>query len=166
MQQETKNFGKSYCVLNKSYYFCSVLSVTNIHANGKKVTQLNNLSNMLQSEFTMRTQIWCTTEQFEELHKMYMSSPLDKDAWCKQYKRKHELDITKAMVDEITSLKQELAAERSKREQEREHANKELLEALHKANAYAEELIRIYDIKGNDKAMHALFAKLQEKYNH
>lgn len=166
MQQKTKNFGKSYCVLNKSYYFCSVLSVINIHANGKKVTQLNNLSNMLQSEFTMRTQIWCTTEQFEELHKMYMSSPLDKDAWCKQYKRKHELDITKAMVDEITSLKQELAAERSKREQEREHANKELLEALHKANAYAEELIRIYDIKGNDKAMHALFAKLQEKYNH
>lgn len=143
-----------------------MLSVTNIHANGKKVTQLNNLSNMLQSEFTMRTQIWCTTEQFEELHKMYMSSPLDKDAWCKQYKRKHELDITKAMVDEITSLKQELAAERSKREQEREHANKELLEALHKANAYAEELIRIYDIKGNDKAMHALLAKLQEKYNH
>ncbi len=143
-----------------------MLSVTNIHANGKKVTQLNNLSNMLQSEFTMRTQIWCTTEQFEELHKMYMSSPLDKDAWCKQYKRKHELDITKAMVDEITSLKQELAAERSKREQEREHANKELLEALHKANAYAEELIRIYDIKGNDKAIHALFAKLQEKYNH
>jgi hypothetical protein len=166
MQQKTKNFAESYCLLNKSYYFCSVLSVTNIHANGKKVTQLNNLSNMLQSEFTMRTQIWCTTEQFEELHKMYMSSPLDKDAWCKQYKRKHELDITKAMVDEITSLKQELAAERSKREQEREHANKELLEALHKANAYAEELIRIYDIKGNDKAMHALFAKLQEKYNH
>ena len=71
MRQKTKNFAESYCLLNKSYYFCSVLSVTNIHANGKKVTQLNNLSNMLQSEFTMRTQIWCTTEQFEELHKMY-----------------------------------------------------------------------------------------------
>ena len=53
---------------------------------------------MLQSEFTMRTQIWCTTEQFEELHKMYMSSPLDRDAWCKQYKRKHELDITIADI--------------------------------------------------------------------
>lgn len=151
--------------MHKSYYFCIVLSVTNINANGKKVTQLNNLSNMLQSEFTMRTQIWCTTEQFEELHKMYMSSPLDKDAWCKQYKRKHELDITKAMVDEITSLKQELAAERSKREQEREHANKELLEALHKANAYAEELIRIYDIKGDDKAIREMLAKVRNKYN-
>ena len=96
---------------------------------------------------------------------MYMSSPLDKDAWCKQYKRKHELDITKAMVDEITSLKQELAAERSKREQEREHANKELLEALHKANAYAEELMRIYDVKGDDKAMREMLAKVRNKYN-
>lgn len=151
--------------MNKSYYFCIVLSVTNIHANGKKVTQLNNLSNMLQSEFTMRTQIWCTTEQFEELHKMYMSSPLDKDAWCKQYKRKHELDITKAMVDEITSLKQELAAERSKREQEREHANKELLEARKTGNAYAEELMRIYDVKGDDKAMREMLAKVRNKYN-
>ena len=36
MQQKTKNFAESYCLLNKSYYFCSVLSVTNIHANSKK----------------------------------------------------------------------------------------------------------------------------------
>jgi hypothetical protein len=36
MQQKTKNFAESYCLLNKSYYFCIVLSVTNIHANGKK----------------------------------------------------------------------------------------------------------------------------------
>ncbi len=41
MQQKTKNFAESYCLLNKSYYFCIVLSVTNIHANGKnKVAQL------------------------------------------------------------------------------------------------------------------------------
>ena len=76
---------------------------------------------MLQTEFTQRTQIWVTAELFEKLHKQYMSSTLDKDAWCKQYKRRHELDVTKAMVDEIASLKQQLEAERKKIEQEREH---------------------------------------------
>lgn len=165
MQQKQKNFAESYCVLNKSYYLCIVLSVTDMHAQSKnKVTQLN-LGNMLQSEFTQRTQIWVTAELFEELHKQYMSSTLDKDAWCKQYKRKHELDITKAMVDEIASLKQQLEAERKKREQERAHADKELLEAIRKGNAYAEELIRIYDVKGDDKAMREMLAKVRNKYN-
>ena len=45
---------------------------------------------MLQTEFTQRTQIWVKAELFEELHKQYMSSTLDKDAWCKQYKRRHD----------------------------------------------------------------------------
>lgn len=120
---------------------------------------------MLQTEFTQRTQIWVTEELFNELNKQYMSSTLDKDAWCKQYKRKHELDITKAMVDEIASLKQQLEAERKKRELERAHADKELLEAIRKGNAYAEELIRIYDIKGDDKAMREMLAKVRNKYN-
>ena len=42
MRQKTKNFAESYCLLNKSYYICIVLSVTDIHTNDKnKVTQLN-----------------------------------------------------------------------------------------------------------------------------
>lgn len=109
-----------------------MLSVTNIHANGKKVTQLNNLSNMLQTEFTQRTQIWVTAELFEELNKQYVASPLDKDAWCKQYKRKHELDVTKAMVDEIMQLRAALVEEQQKRILERRHADKELLERMRK----------------------------------
>lgn len=36
MQLKTKIIAESYCLLNKSYYLCIVLSVTNIHANGKK----------------------------------------------------------------------------------------------------------------------------------
>lgn len=142
-----------------------MLSVTNIHANGKKVTQLNNLSNMLQTEFTQRTQIWVTVELFEELNKQYVASPLDKDAWCKQYKRKHELDVTKAMVDEIMQLRAALVEEQQKRILERRHADKELLEARKTGNAYAEELIRIYDIKGDDKAMREMLAKVRNKYN-
>ena len=142
-----------------------MLSVTNIHANGKKVTQLNNLSNMLQTEFTQRTQIWVTAELFEELNKQYVASQLDKDAWCKQYKRKHELDVTKAMVDEIMQLRAALVEEQQKRILERRHADKELLEARKTGNAYAEELMRIYDVKGDDKAMREMLAKVRNKYN-
>lgn len=120
---------------------------------------------MLQTEFTQRTQIRVTAELFEELHKQYMSSTLDKDAWCKQYKRRHELDVTKAMVDEIASLKQQLEAERKKIEQERTYAYKKLLEVIREGNAYAEELMRIYDVKGDDKAMREMLAKVRNKYN-
>ena len=120
---------------------------------------------MLQTEFTQRTQIWVTEELFNELNKQYVASPLDKDAWCKQYKRKHELDVTKAMVDEIIRLRAELDEERFKRVQERRHADKELLEARKTGNAYAEELMRIYDVKGDDKAMREMLAKVRNKYN-
>lgn len=120
---------------------------------------------MLQTEFTQRTQIWVTEELFNELNKQYVASPLDKDAWCKQYKRKHELDITKAMADEIMRLRAELDEERFKRVQERRHADKELLEARKTGNAYAEELMRIYDVKGDDKAMREMLAKVRNKYN-
>ena len=120
---------------------------------------------MLQTEFTQRTQIWVTEELFNELNKQYVASPLDKHAWCKQYKRKHELDITKAMADEIMRLRAELDEERFKRVQERRHADKELLEARKTGNAYAEELMRIYDVKGDDKAMREMLAKVRNKYN-
>lgn len=120
---------------------------------------------MLQTEFTQRTQIWVTEELFNELNKQYVASPLDKDAWCKQYKRRHELDVTKAMVDEIMQLRAELEEERFKRVQERRHAEKELLEARKTGNAYAEELMRIYDVKGDDKAMREMLAKVRNKYN-
>ena len=120
---------------------------------------------MLQTEFTQRTQIWVTEELFNELNKQYVASPLDKDAWCKQYKRKHELDITKAMADEIMRLRAELDEERFKRVQERRHADKELLEGRKTGNAYAEELMRIYDVKGDDKAMREMLAKVRNKYN-
>ena len=120
---------------------------------------------MLQTEFTQRTQIWVTEELFNELNKQYVASPLDKDAWCKQYKRRHELDVTKAMVDEIMRLRAELDEERFKRVQERRHADKELLEARKTGNAYAEELMRIYDVKGDDKAMREMLAKVRNKYN-
>ena len=119
---------------------------------------------MLQSEFTQRTQIWVTAELFEELHKQYMSSTLDKDAWCKQYKRKHEEEVTRSMAERIAELEQELVAMQERAERAAAAAQKELINSLNKQNAYAEELIRIYDIDGDHKAMHQLFSKLNERY--
>ncbi len=63
---------------------------------------------MLQSEFTKLTNIHVTAELFEDIHKQYMDSELDKIEWCKQYKRKHEADITKAMANEIYSLQEQI----------------------------------------------------------
>lgn len=119
---------------------------------------------MLQSEFTQRVGIHVTSAMFEEIHKQYMESELDKDAFCQQWKRKHMDSATNDMVQQIYLLQMQLEATEKKRVQEREHADKELLAAIKKANAYADELIRIYDIKGDYKAMHALFSKLRARY--
>lgn len=119
---------------------------------------------MTQIEFTERTQMFVTAEMFNELHKQYMASPLDKDAWCKQYKRKHELDATKEMVDKIAELEQALKVQQERAERAAAAAQKELINSLNKQNAYAEELVRIYDIKGDYKAINQLFCKLNDRY--
>lgn len=119
---------------------------------------------MLQTEFTQRTNIYVTPALFEEIHKQYMESNLDKDAWCKQYKRKHEEEVTRSMAERIAELEQELVAMQERAERAAAAVLKELINSLNKQNAYAEELIRIYNIDGDHKAMHQLFSKLNERY--
>ena len=61
MRQKTKNFAESYCLLNKSYYICIVLSVTSIHANGKnKVIQLKFMQYVTDRIYT-ENQYLCYT---------------------------------------------------------------------------------------------------------
>lgn len=119
---------------------------------------------MLQVEFTQRTNLYVTPAIFEEIHKQYMESDLDKDAWCKQYKRKHEEEVTRLMAERIAELEQALVSMLKRAEIAASAAQKELINSLNKQNAYAEELIRIYDIEGDHKAMHKLFSKLNERY--
>lgn len=119
---------------------------------------------MLQAEFFQRTQIHVTSEMFDKIHEDYMQSTLDKDAYCKQWKRQHAAEATQLLVDQIRELQHQLAAEKEKRESERVHAQKELLDALHTRSAYAKELIRIYDIEGDYKAIHAMQQRVIEKY--
>lgn len=119
---------------------------------------------MLQVEFTQRTNIFVTPAIFEEIHKQYMESDLDKDAWCKQYKHKHEEEVTRSMAERIAELEQTLVAMQKRAEIAAAAAQNELINSLNKQNAYAEELIRIYDIDGDHKAMQQLFSKLNERY--
>lgn len=119
---------------------------------------------MLQSEFYIRTQVHVTSEMFEQIHKDYMQSDLDKDAFCKQWKRRNASDATQQMVDQIRELRTQLEAEKAKRVAEREHAQKELLDALHERSAYCAELIRIFDIKGDYKQIHAMQQRIKNKY--
>lgn len=119
---------------------------------------------MLQSEFTQRTKINVTEDMFAQIHEDYMKSNLDKDAFCAQWKRKNSESATQDLVDQIQSLRQQLAEEKQKREAEREHAQKELLDALHTKSAFEDELIRIFDIEGDYKAIHAMEQRVITKY--
>ena len=119
---------------------------------------------MLQAEFFQRTQIHVTSEMFDKIHEDYMQSTLDKDAYCKQWKRQHAAEATQLLVDQIRELQQQLAEEKQKREAEREHAQKELLDALHKRSALEKELIRIFDIEGDYKAIHAMEQRIMNNY--
>lgn len=46
---------------------------------------------MLQAEFTTRTGIKVTAEEFESIHELYMSTDLEKDAFCEAYKTNNPL---------------------------------------------------------------------------
>ena len=69
------------------------------------------------------------------------------------------------MAKRISELEEELRQLLQVQERERRHADKELLDARKTGNAYAEELMRIYDVKGDDKAMREMLAKVRNKYN-
>jgi len=121
---------------------------------------------MLQSEFTDRTGIAVTSEMYAEIEQQYMDCDLDKDTFCSRFKRKGGmLEYTRRMVREIEELKQQLADEKAKREQERIHAANELSKACTQRNAFEKELVRIHDIEGDHKAIWALHNKIIEKYS-
>ena len=57
---------------------------------------------MLQSEFTERTKVQVSVEEFEAIHEVYMNSDLNKDdfcaMWCKM--NKSRVDAVKAAIKE------------------------------------------------------------------
>ena len=48
---------------------------------------------MTQKEFEERTGIVSTLEDFEYIHEVYMNTSMDKDAFCKEFKKHGESQI-------------------------------------------------------------------------
>lgn len=120
---------------------------------------------MTQQEFEQRTGFIATPELYAEIETEYMESELDKDEFCKVWVKQGGIEeMSNRMRGQILTLRQELAEERRKREGERVHANKELLEALIGRRAYYEELIRIFNIKDNHSAIYELTSRLISEY--
>lgn len=120
---------------------------------------------MTQQEFDQRTGFITTPELYAEIEAEYMASELDKDKFCKVWIKQGGIEeMSNRMRGQIFTLRQELAEEQRKRVAEREHADKELTAALTEANAYADELIRIFKLEHDDHAMRAMLNKLVSEY--
>lgn len=62
---------------------------------------------MTQKEFTERTKVEVSTEEFEVINTMYMGSSLDKDAWCKQWCKLNDLRVKNAKAEMKAKAKAE-----------------------------------------------------------
>lgn len=71
---------------------------------------------MTQQEFTDRTGIVPTTEEFARIHSIYMSTTLDKDQFCKDWKKHSE----SAIIDgqHIMNVSKELQLEKLAKERD------------------------------------------------
>lgn len=79
---------------------------------------------MTQQEFTQRTGFYPTTEQFEAIHELYMESDKDKDAWCKEWKRKGGIEkCSRENVLQIADLRGEITTNKLNFDHEIDHAN-------------------------------------------
>lgn len=124
-----------------------------------------NIRDMTQQEFEQRTGFITTPELYAEIETEYMESELDKDKFCKVWVKQGGIEeMSNRMRGQILTLRRELAEERRKRDAEREHADKELREALIGRRAYCDELMRIFNIKDNHTAIHELTSRLISEY--
>lgn len=62
---------------------------------------------MTQKEFTERTKVEVSAEEFEVINTMYMGSSLDKDAWCKQWCKLNDLRVANAKAEMKAKAKAE-----------------------------------------------------------
>lgn len=90
---------------------------------------------MTQKEFEERTGIIPTAEEFDYIHAVYMNTSMDKDAFCKEYKKHGESRIIREV--HVRVLNYEMKCERQK------NAINELADFLiGKAHAYNDTYFR------------------------
>lgn len=71
---------------------------------------------MTQQEFTDRTGIAPTTEEFARIHSIYMSTTLDKDQFCKDWKKHSESAIIEGQ--HVINVSKELQLEKLTKERD------------------------------------------------
>lgn len=95
---------------------------------------------MTQKEFEERTGIVPTAEEFDYIHAVYMNTSMDKDAFCKEYKKHGESRIIREV--HVRVLNYEMKCERQK------NAINELADFLiGKAHAYDDTDFRNQAVK-------------------
>lgn len=67
---------------------------------------------MTQQEFFDRTGIKLTPEEFEEVHKLYLRTTLNKDDFCKDYKAVRKSTIVKNLYEGYTVALDKIIAQR------------------------------------------------------
>lgn len=67
---------------------------------------------MTQKEFEERTGIVPTAEEFDYIHAVYMNTSMDKDAFCKEYKKHGESRIIREVYVRIMNLEMKCARQK------------------------------------------------------
>ena len=108
------------------------------HYNGVLTNKINEI--MTQQEFTERTGITPTAEDFDYIHAVYLNTSMDKDEFCKDFKKHGESRIIRDV--HIRVLNYEMKCERQK------NAINELADFLiGKAHAYDDTDFRNQAVK-------------------
>lgn len=62
---------------------------------------------MTQQEFTQRTQVEVSNNEFNAIHEVYMASDLDKDEFCKMWVKMNKTRVQNAKVERMIKAKDE-----------------------------------------------------------
>lgn len=100
---------------------------------------------MTKQEFTVRTGLNLTDEEFERIHELYMAAgdDMDKEQFCIFYKSCKDLTLANAIFNNLSSRIKNL-------EEERDEAENELGVLRDKAIDAAGDILRAADIFPND----------------
>ena len=84
---------------------------------------------MLQKEFEDRTGMSVSAQEFDTIHEMYMSTQMDKDEFCKEYKKVGKSALVVSLCDRINELENHIDKSNS-REKAREQKDLEMAKFL------------------------------------
>lgn len=99
------------CYFGNSMYFCNVFD-----RHTKIMQHQLNFQIMTQKEFFDRTSIELTEDQYKQVEQMYLEAGnMDKDEFCKDYKKHHESTLLATYFRQAENLKNKLDNMRDER---------------------------------------------------